>query len=75
LVFFSEGFIETLHQIICYITKHEQRSHSGAKLLKLCMKNSMTLLNVGVRVHFEYAESATGRERRCAVERGSRYVF
>jgi len=24
-----------LHQIICYIAKHEQRNHSGVKLLKL----------------------------------------
>jgi len=33
-IFFG-GFIETLHQIICYIAKQQQKNDSGVKLLKL----------------------------------------
>jgi len=64
-----------LHQIICYIAKHEKRNHCGVKLLKLYMKNSLILLNMGVSVHFEQAESETGRELSSATELSSTYVF
>jgi len=74
-IFFSQGFIETLHQIICYTAKHEERNHSGVKLLNLYMKKLMVLLNMGVSMHFEQAQSETGRELRCATELRFWYVF